>query len=287
MTWQLYQVTYELTSPLHVGYHKIGNLQRTRYYIPARNLWGAVTETLTRRGFGKTHSVEDYPTVGDWVQEHCAFTYWFVREGDAMMSPCYADEGLKYGSLEVSEFERRYLDSHVTTALDAATTTAQDESLHEVEFIAPYTSEGARTIIGGWVLLDEDAQAQKHLGEESGWRAWLGALQVGGERRYGFGQLRLCKFTKVSEMDKDGWEWKLGTKQVTIEADKPLFAHALASEVEARGAIEPLVGRETSHSGRFGWKLSRAQVCWTPGARLTGARTVEIGARGVLGVSDL
>jgi len=42
MTWQLFQVTYELHSPLHIGYHKIGNLQRTRYYIPARNLWAAV-----------------------------------------------------------------------------------------------------------------------------------------------------------------------------------------------------------------------------------------------------
>ena len=38
MTWHCFRLTYELRSPLHIGYHKVGNVQRTRYYIPARNL---------------------------------------------------------------------------------------------------------------------------------------------------------------------------------------------------------------------------------------------------------
>jgi hypothetical protein len=281
MTWQMFRVTYELRSPLHIGYHKIGNLQRTRYYAPARNIWGAVTETLTRRGFGagalQTDGVAGYAVVGDWVKGHCAFGYWFVCEDeDKWLAPRGAAEGLRYGDLAEYEFERRYLASHVTTALDAATTSAQENSLHEVEFIVPHTSDSTRTQIGGWVFLDETARDT--LGDESKWRGWLGDLQVGGERRYGFGQLRLKKF--VNETDAN-WDLDGARPRAKLERDDGLDAHTLAQGVTARGQIEPLVGRETQgDSQRFGMNLTRGRVCWAPGAMLdTGAMFVvnEIG----------
>jgi len=259
MVWTMYTATYELRGPLHIGYHKVGNLQRTRYYIPARNLWGAVTEALTRRGFATKDAPQgDYRQIGEWVKAHCAFGYWFIQENGAPLHPHYGENTLKYGDLTAAEFERRYLDAHVTTALDAATTSAQYGSLHEVEFIAPHSREGERTQVSGWVFLDETAQAALD------WPAWLRDLQVGGERRYGFGQLRLVSF---SEGDNRGWRLDGERPSITRKSGEPLLAHTLLQNVAARGVIEPLVGRETqSDSQRFGMNLTQAQVCWVPGS---------------------
>jgi len=277
MKWQMYTATYELRSPLHIGYHKVGNLQRTRTYIPARNLWGAVTEALTRRGFYTTGAPQgDYQKIGEWIKAHCAFGYWFIWENDEPLCPHYEGNRLKYGPLTATELERRYLDAHVNTALDAATTSAQAGSLHEVEFIMPYNREGVRTQVSGWVFLEETAWSL--LGTESKWRAFLETLQVGGERRYGFGQLRLneLKLNAKSNLEKLEWTLDAGRPCIEVLPGCPLLAHTLITGVEARGDIEPLVGRETHNSHTFGRVLTSSRVCWTPGSVLTSPARLEI-----------
>jgi len=272
MAWEIFQVTYELHSPLHIGYHKVGNVQHTRYYLPARNLWGAVTERLTCSGF-KTARVpqSDYRRIGEWVKIHCRFGYFFISEGNELLAPQYQDSRLYYGYLPQTEFERRYLDSHVSTALDATTTSAEDGSLHEVEFIAPYPRQEdpfpERTRLRGWIFLEEEAADV--LGEEEKWRSWLGDLRVGGERRYGFGRLRLLSLRADSAMNDFSVELDLPSPRVHLQAGNTLPAHVLAQGVPARGAIEPLVGRETQQSHAFGVFLTRGQVCWAPGSVLT------------------
>jgi hypothetical protein len=256
MSWHKFQVIYELHSPLHVGYHKVGNVQRTRYYIPARNLWGAVTEALTRRGFStNVVSSGDYQRVGEWVKTHCAFGYWFVYENSKLLNPRYCKDGLKYGDLSVAGFERCYLDSHVTTALDPKTNSAQYGSLHEVEFIAPYSRNGARTQVSGLVFLDDEAEKVLN------WECWLSNLQVGGERRYGFGTLRLV------EMKPEGDSITCTRPCQSVSKNTPFLAHvSVTTNIQIRGQIEPLVGRATSQSHAFGSGLTSAIICWTPGS---------------------
>lgn len=288
MAWQLFRVTYELRSPLHIGYHKIGNVQRTRYYIPARNLWGAVTERLTRRGFHTDSApVGDYRKIGDWVKKHIAFSYFFVQQGNALLYPHYQGVGLCYGPDSVTEFERRYLSAHVTTALDAATTSAEQGSLHEVEFIAPQycidTGEARRTKIGGWVFLKEEGI--ELLGDETKWRRWLGELWVGGERRYGFGHLRWIdqgwRADELKELPGYTPEFDGDRPCIRIEKEKPLLAHTEVQHIPARGPIEPLVGRETAHSDQFGRSLTGAYICWTPGSLVENETQVTVGATGI------
>jgi len=269
MIWRMYKVTYELRSPLHIGYHKMGNVQRTRYYVPARNVWGAVTEALTRCGFSTDSAPKgDYGKIGEWIKDHCAFGYWFIEENGEPLYPCYKDGELKYDPYTSAEFERRYLDTHVTTALDAATTSAAEGSLHEVEFIAPYhpakpdKKEVLPTRIGGWVFLDETASPL--LGEETKWRNWLGDLQIGGERRYGFGRLQ---FLEMAQDDHSPVELNCVRPRLRVEGNTPLRAHTVISpHIQVRGAIEPLVGRTTSQSHAFGSNLTRGIICWTPGS---------------------
>jgi len=269
MTWQCFRLAYEMRSPIHIGYHKVGSVQRTRYYIPARNLWGAVTERLTRSGFDPDDaSTGKYQKIGKWVQEHCAFSYFLVCDDqDNLLFPHFTEKGVCYGELTQAKFERHYLGSHVTTALEAASTSVESGSLHEVEFIAPYDSEGQRTYLRGWVFLD--GEGEKLLGTKEMWKGWLEEIQVGGERRYGFGRLRLAE---------DGWKEDERLKDYPIDlrgprpkvyatSYSPLLAHTLANGVQARGQIEPLVGRETSQNSQlFGIGLTRAKICWVPGS---------------------
>lgn len=289
MAWAMYKVTYELSNPLHIGYHKVGNLQRTRCYVPARNLWGAVTEALTRRGFAlaalKTGHPDDYQAVGDWVKEHCAFGYWFIEENGMQLFPHYENGTLKYGPHTAAEFERRYLDAHVTTALDAATTSTAEGSLHEVEFLAPYhpvkpdeKEVVLPTRISGWVFLDE--VAQPYFGTQDAWSQWLGALQVGGERRYGFGRLRLSgEFIRLNDQDIGPYHFLLNGKRPGLEvrAGQPLLAHTLTKGCCATGLIEPLVGRLTKgSSAAFGVQTRLIGVCWVPGSVLMEQKTFLI-----------
>jgi len=270
MAWQLYRLTYELLSPLHIGYHKVGNVQRTRYYIPARNLWAAVTEQLTRSGFSTPDGPQgDYQKIGIWMKRHCAFSYFFISQGNSVLAPHYQGKRMYYGNLAKADFERRYLDSHVTTALDAATTSAEEGSLHEVEFIAPYPRQddcpAGPTHLNGWVFLDEVSAGE--LGHEGKWRKWLGELQIGGERRYGFGRLRLIKLQPQESLASYIVQLNGDRPQVKIPSDAVLLAHAVAEEVEARGMVEPVVGRETSrNSARFGTILTSGRICWVPGS---------------------
>ena len=286
MGWSLYQVTYELRSPLHIGYHKLGNLQRTRYYLPARNVWGAVTERLTRSGFTPPGTSEGhYGKVGEWVRSHCVFSYWFFQDGHTLLFPRYSDGGLRYGHLSESEFERQYLAAHVTTALEAETTSAEGGSVHEIEVVRPTGASGARQpVLTGWVFFDDEAAS--FLGAEAEWRRWLAILQVGGERRYGFGWLRMIQGGWRSERTGqllDDYQANCDGQRPRIQVRKgrSLLAHTITQGVRASGVVEPLVGRETVGSDRFGRQLTKGALCWVPGSVCRDDRWLEVSPEGI------
>lgn len=288
MSWRIYHLEYELLSPLHVGYHKVSNVQRTRYYLPARNLWGAMTERLTRAGFTVDPDTPhgDYQRVGQWLRAHCAFGYLFICRDDRLLYPCYSPRGLRYGQWTESQFERYYLAAHVTTALDPASTSAQAESLHEVEYIAPYDREGRRTRMRGWIWLD-DVACERFEGDE--WHEWPTELQVGGERRYGFGRLRLCRPDDADNGLLAGYSFDGAGDRPTLHLKRgePVLAHALVDGVSAQGMIEPLVGRETVRdSGRFGQRLTAARLTWVPGSIVRRAETLMVDEWGTWRTGD-
>lgn len=276
MKWRCIHLTYELMSPMHIGYHKFSNVQKTRYYVPARNLWGSVTERLTRHGFEMDGVIGgDYGQVGKWVKDHLAFTYFFMLDGEDLLYPRFTEDQLYYGKLSQYEFEHHYLSSHVTTALEAETSSAEQNSLHEVEFISERSKAGNlnihRTQIHGAVFMDNEAF--QTLGDKEKWKKWLEELQVGGERRYGFGKIRLREngWMVASEEKTNLSNYRIRCDQlrptIYVEKGRSLLAHAIISNISARGSIEPVVGRETdvNNSQAFGCKLTRAKLCWVPG----------------------
>lgn len=293
MGWTCFSLTYELRSPLHIGYAKVGNVQRTHYYVPARLLWGALTAVLTRAGFHiEEIAAGDYQGIGKWVQEHCAFSYFFIQDREQLLFPWYTETGLRYGNFLVNDFERCFLDSHLGTAIEASSNAAEEGSLHEVEFITPYypvvpgkDEPVSRTVFRGWLFLDDIAL--KTFDEQKKWRVCWKELQWGGERRYGFGRVSLKDWKSDTSSKEESFpnayeiDLKSSRPRVKVPKEKPLLAHGLVDSFSASGQIEPLVGRETHTSSTFGVSLTPAKLCWTPGSIVSQETWFEICKTGI------
>ena len=145
---------------------------------------------------------------------------------------------------------------------------------------------GAPLYLVGYVLVRGEGPA--------GWRTALRRLQIGGERRYGWGALRQVE-TPPQPGNALFGRYHLSeatTPRPVLEARTrgPLLAHTLAADFNGAaplagvsGPVEPVVGRETRIDERpgFGAKLLAARICWAPGATLDQGQRVAVGEDGI------
>lgn len=255
MTWTAYKVTFELQSPLHVGWRKSGNLQQTRPYLTGRNLWGAITARLTRDPCSN-HDSRDYDGMGKQVDRFLAFSYFY---------PSTAPEKVCLWSWEDNDkFSWEFMSSYASTALSDGRS-KEDASLHETEFIAPRSrTEGKQVYLLGYIFEKNNCKLN--------WCAAITRLQFGGERNYGWGRTRLisCKEDTTGTFF-ERYSLDCNDTQPIITAtgsDTPLLAHTIADSIHQiqQGVIEPLVGLTTTSDGKFGKTPSEVEICWTPGS---------------------
>lgn len=303
MTWKAYRLVYRAKSPIHIGYRTLGFIQRTRYYIPGRALWGAFTANLTR-AYG---SYADYKGVDDYVRENLRFSYFYpALDIENPLLPRFTSKGMGYASpdektlVSEEEFERVFIGSFGQTAIAPESNTAAEGSLHETEFISPVVEwEGQQKpvcFIGYLFIKEKDRTPRKdvHLTWDSpGWGLKMAIQEVfiGGERKYGFGRLILEESSPVVK-EKDGNLWLFGSrliyadKEIEIIAteNQPIPAHLdLAGARRLRGDIEPLVGREWREHSGAGQIISPARLCWMPGSIVSnGTMRLVISDYGVL-----
>lgn len=262
--WKAHRVVLELLSPLHVGHRKIGNVGDTRCYLPGRALWGALTSRITR-----DEGHQDYLRVGSQMQHELAWTYFFPSTNqDTVFLWPWEDNR--------QEFEWLYLSSLASTALEDGHT-ADEGTLHEVEYIVPRTRSGSQVYLLGYVF-ERDATKLK-------WKEALERIQAGGERSYGWGRMRLLKAVPCNGSCFEIYPTHCDTDRPVIEVltGRALAAHAVASDTDDyQGRVEPLVGRETdTRTAAFGASPSSAVVCWAPGTKTLRDRRFQIGPYGV------
>ncbi len=264
MTWQAYEVTLRLRSPLHSGWRKVGNLQMTRPYVTGRMLWGALTMRLTRdalQGSGPATDSKEYQKFGRKVHRDLAFTYFYPglksNNGYEVVWPWNHE----------SNFRRRFLGSYQGTALSHPQQSAAEGLLHEVEFISPNTLDtGEPVFLKGYVF-------EKH-GCTLNWQSALKRLQIGGERGYGWGDLELvstltssdgCLFGHVARFQGDG-----DIPVIQVSSGGYLLAHTIATDLPVEGGVEPLVGREWRSDDALrryaGQYVAFCDVCFIPGS---------------------
>ncbi|MFP4435653.1 MAG: hypothetical protein ACLFVO_00080 [Chloroflexaceae bacterium] len=279
MTWHRYDLVFRLLSPLHVGYRKTGNLMQTRRYLPGKNLWAALTARLTRDHVpGATYHA--YQCIGDMLKTHFRFTYLYpaLPQNSTQNVTSTADVTVCYPWHDPELFDYRLLSSYAGTALNYDRQAAEDSLLHEVEFIRSY----AEPVDDGEplpVYLAGAVYTQAELPNElNSWKEALQRIELGGERKYGWGRVRLA-----SPLDR--WHEQVDEPSVSCQTDDAVQAHVHTHGADLVGRVEPLVGWERNNTDTgSNWRLSPATICFVPGSvvkRVAQPLTFEIGAFGI------
>lgn len=261
--WTPYLVTFKLLTPMHIGWRKTGNLQQTRPYVTGRALWGALTANLVHNNGGN-----DYQNMGKEVDKQLAFTYFYPSTKKDTVA-CYPWDN-------IDEFSWKFLGSYASTALQYGHG-AEDGSLHETEFISPVTRDDEPVYIVGYIFEREKCSLK--------WKDVLNKFQLGGERGYGWG--RVSSNNDPLKADKIfGLTIEVDSQKdrpvLIIPEDRSVLDHTFAENIDCKGIIEPLVGRETdTKMANFGKYCSTAQICWSPGARVNEEIKIEIYHKGL------
>jgi hypothetical protein len=246
MSWTVYEIILRLHSPLHIGYREVGYLRRTRPYVTGRALRGALVNRVGRNQNIRGEDPGDpFRAVSKTFAQYLTFTYFYpALNKDGKWKVCFPWE-------DEAGFRRRFLSSYVSTALTYPQQTAAEGLLHETEFISPRTLDtGEPVYLMGYLFVQEERLKR----EKYDWVGALRRLQLGGERGYGWGDVRLVGepaqvkegllFDKICF--KTGEEWPV----LTLKENQAVLAHTFAENVRLSGPLEPIVGREWRAGGQ-------------------------------------
>jgi len=261
MSWKRLDVEFTLKSPLHIGYlpSKGSVISPTRYYVPGKNFWGAVTKRLTEHLCDNPRG-KDYQTIGKEIEENFRFTYFYIHDGKKAYMPEFKDgKGLVYGGQDNYDFENRFIGSRVMTALDKnGSGTAEDGSLHEIEFINNRYKDRKGNIndtkLIGCIFIKNDGEIKYNYKENysitSNKRGIfvddfniIEELTIGGEQKYGFGIVELTGIGNI----KYPVSFTFDNDEITFEVNEntPLFSHLeYSTNLPFKGDIELVSGRE-------------------------------------------
>jgi len=279
--WKIFHVIFRLTTPMHIGCGKSGNLQRTYQFVTGRVFWGALTARITRNNpeAMQQHGHQAYQMFGNQVHQDMAYTYFYPA-----VENC---NGFEVQWPWAPGFNTRHIRTFASTALSYPEQHAQEATLHETEYLSSVTCDtGKQVYLRGYVFMKKSSALQ--------WQKALERLQFGGERSYGWGNVEL---KKCDELEKNA-ELFEGLARF-INHDIPLIelpelsegrilAHTKAENVPAHGQTEPLAGREwrsdsddqSQHAA--GQNISVNAFCFTPGSKVTSLPyRFKIGAHGM------
>lgn len=280
MSWKAYEVIFRLCSPMHIGLSKVGNLQQTRPYVVGRVFWGALAMRLTRERYSPATDSAHYKKVGGKIHSTMAFTYFYPA-----LSTCHGYQ-VVWPWDKSNTFTYRFIRSYMSAALSYPMQSAAEGKLHEMEFLSPCTLDtGEQVFMLGYVFIKDDCTLD--------WEAVLDKLQFGGERGYGWGDVRKKNsslhvypslFDGSLEVVLDGEK-----PVVSIRRSNPLLAHCLAKDqkgvIQVEGTVEPLVGREwDSTKDKYhyaGQHIAFNNICFAPGSIVTQDSRFTIGDYGI------
>ena len=294
MSWIQYRVIFRALSPVHIGSHKLGYIERTRYYIPGKNIWAAFTENITRTGAATDTNA--YKAIGDALKKNLLISYFFPATEKDIANPLLPrytpllphytpEDGLKYGSYTAAQFEKIFITSYGQTAILPHSNTAEDNSLHEsecIQHIVTIKEENLPVYFVGYIFIRENAMlSEQKLGWDDGdisIKNICSEIFIGGDRRYGWGHLQL-ESGKIS--DNTLFLLPVTTVgvpvTVKIPANNSLPAHCLFSDSDTifKGDIQPLVGEEYDFNNNkgYGQNITKGIVHWVPGTIVTKPET--------------
>jgi hypothetical protein len=306
MAWTAYRIVYQAKSPIHIGWHTLGYINLTRYYMPGKTMWGAFAANMART-WGRP-GTDGYAEWGEFFRKEALLSYFYPATDAARpLLPVYDDEGLRYapsdnpkGGLTEYDFEKLFINSYMQTAIRPESNAAEDESLHESEYIAPVieTENGTEVVyfIGYLFLKDGACYGEKVVGWDHGdvhIKTAVSEIFVGAERTSGWGRLALDR-RQVKEKPTDFFGHVLDLRAqadgptATILSGKPIPAHVpVITGLSIKGDFEALVGRAWNDRGPGQQvEMPANALYWMPGSILlepeAARSTFQVGPYGIL-----
>ncbi|MHA1338820.1 MAG: RAMP superfamily CRISPR-associated protein [Promethearchaeota archaeon] len=298
MGWHLYLISFKLKSPLCIGFYKINRLLRTRLYVPARPFWGALTAKLTRSLKLYNYNC-NYREIGEFLKKVMRFGYFYISTGKNIFIPKYTENGLMFDNLLQFKFENKFISSLISTSIEPHSHTAEKGMLHEIEYINPYTilnEDECPTPVFLKGLLWISNKANKKFTVKINKNIFfmsdnnikvkfsdlIKTLQIGGERKYGFGLLKLIDFKEINDTELYNlglngiWEENEEGINIKLKKNEFIWAHTrYNSDLKIKGVIEPIVNRNWSTKGT-GRELETLGLCWAPGSILMEDKVFKI-----------
>jgi len=298
MPWDLYECKFRIKSPLHIGFHKVLTLSRTRPYVPGKLIWAALTAKLA-----PLLEINDYQKVGEFLKKSMRFGYFYPCVDETLYLPQYTEEGLRFGPLDQTDFEKRFISSIASTAIQPQSLTAEEGMLHEIEFLSPFKiDDGKKVYLKGLLWVNELSENGLNISKnDNGFIVSYNdkmfefkngnQLQVGGERKYGFGLIELEEVNLKDGSDRDLgnsgftgiWEESENEIKISFNGKQHIWAHVKYNSklIEIKGSIEPFVGRDWDKNG-VGKKITLYGLYWAPGSILLTNETFLIKEFGLL-----
>lgn len=255
MAWKLFRWVWRLESPLHIGAPPAGALNRTRLYVPARALWGALTAELART---RGTSFPNYRQVGDQLKKETRLIYLYPAEEvegrwKAWLPRYQEGAGLVWEREDKTteeepqgdrKFRIRLLSTCPGTAIAPESDTAHEGTLREFELVGPYWRDGSRAMalpvgLVGYLFVNAGQSAGAGAPQLAGSEIPK-LLFVGGDTRYGLG--RICHVECQSANDLFGCPVDLNQNDPVVKSSRVL-AHALTpTPNNFKGQYERVVG---------------------------------------------
>jgi hypothetical protein len=294
------KVVFRADSPIHIGWHKLGFVDRTRLYIHGRAIWGALAERIAAECFRNDGVPGMYHAAQQMCKRSLRFTYFFPTDqpnGSVVWFPRFSGSGagnsLRYGNRTIAELEAAVVFSDTSTAIAATSFSAQSGALHETEYLAHewfdiHKKSIKRLYFAGFIFYRDD---NDWCGDpETKLRHILSQIQIGGDRRYGRGRLSLVDYRKdtagcffdafqVNPQSSFGEDLIVTAIQSCDPRDIYLPAHVSSdrhtNNLKLTGELEAVSGLDWSDSFGSGQSSATLRHCWTPGSKLCSSQSVN------------
>jgi len=211
MKW--YKLVFKQNQPIHIGKFNWGVVSETEIFIPGQTIWGAIVNYyIMNEGISSEDKLDK---LKEALKNITNFFPSF--NGINILEPVYN----KYGEfaykikeeeneklLTEDRFRLYFVDAEFKTSIDPFSLTAKEEKLYEFEYILPAPKREFKEKIKEF---NESLYWIGLLGQDNGLKDDKYLLKkgmkiyVGGDVRYGFGELELVHITEVKGDELKRW----------------------------------------------------------------------------------
>ena len=209
-----YKLVFKQNQPIHIGSTKWGVIKETEIFIPGQTMWGALVNTyILQNRISSKNEIENIERAFEKITN---FFPSFNREN--ILRPRYQDGEFYLGDISEAKFRFYFVDTILQTAIEPTSRRAKDESLHEFDFLLPKPKKNIENFRNNlyWIgLINLEELIPEEI--ENFFKEEELKIYIGGDVKYGFGELKLSSFEHCSELEK----WQIeNDNNIRIKADE-------------------------------------------------------------------